>query len=241
MLSDLRQPLGAWTLTKHVKGERGGKKPRRTIGQARTAATQRRILKAALTEFARKGFAGASVREIARKAGLGDGLVHYHFGSKEMLWRAVAKDLFDDLHAKIETEDAQAQTLDELGKVRLRARNLIGYHLEHPELQAFVGQEFERRSPRLTYIIETFINVRLPAALAGILKSQKLGELPNGDPHLLYIIITTLAQALSRHAGEIEELTGRSIRDETLQAEYWNLVDELIFAPRHRKLVNSES
>jgi TetR/AcrR family transcriptional regulator len=48
-----------------------------------------RILDAALEEFAEKGFAGARVEAIARRAGLNKQLISHHFGGKEALYRAV--------------------------------------------------------------------------------------------------------------------------------------------------------
>ena len=51
--------------------------------------TRLRILDAAETLFAEAGFEGASTRRIAEMAGVPAGLINYHFGSKEDLYRAV--------------------------------------------------------------------------------------------------------------------------------------------------------
>jgi AcrR family transcriptional regulator len=48
-------------------------------------STRARIRDAALSEFARHGYRGASIRGIARAAGVSPGLVQHHFGSKERL------------------------------------------------------------------------------------------------------------------------------------------------------------
>ena len=53
------------------------------------AATQQRILTAALTEFAKKGFAGARVDEIARRARVNKRMLYHYFGNKEDLYREV--------------------------------------------------------------------------------------------------------------------------------------------------------
>lgn len=47
------------------------------------------LLAAALDEFAKRGFAGARVQEIAAKAGLNKQLINYYFGGKEGLYRAL--------------------------------------------------------------------------------------------------------------------------------------------------------
>jgi TetR/AcrR family transcriptional regulator len=45
------------------------------------------ILGAALQSFARNGYDGASMPGIARIAGVAPALIHYHFDTKENLWR----------------------------------------------------------------------------------------------------------------------------------------------------------
>ena len=62
-------------------------------------ATREAILAAAEVEFSEKGFALASVREICRRAGANVALANRYYGSKESLYRLVAKRLFGDLGA----------------------------------------------------------------------------------------------------------------------------------------------
>ena len=52
-------------------------------------STRPRILAAAEAVFAQGGYGGASMREIALGAGVAQGLIHYHFGSKADLYAAV--------------------------------------------------------------------------------------------------------------------------------------------------------
>lgn len=51
--------------------------------------TKKAILDGAESVFAERGFAGASIREIARKSGASGPLVLFHFHSKDELYRAV--------------------------------------------------------------------------------------------------------------------------------------------------------
>ena len=63
--------------------------------------TRARILAAARKEFAAKGFDGARVEAIARRAKVAKGLIFYYFQSKEGLFRELAEDRIaprDDLH-----------------------------------------------------------------------------------------------------------------------------------------------
>src|SRR5476651_114113 len=53
--------------------------------------TRERILAAALKEFAAKGFAGARVDVIARRASINKRMLYHYFGNKEKLFRAVLR------------------------------------------------------------------------------------------------------------------------------------------------------
>ncbi len=54
-----------------------------------SAGTEQRIFKAATEVFARKGQAGARMREIAEHAEINPALLHYYFRSKSQLYEAV--------------------------------------------------------------------------------------------------------------------------------------------------------
>ncbi len=63
------------------------------IGTPKGTAT--RILDAAEAVFSEHGYTGASTREIARRARVPFGALHYHWGTKRRLWDAVFRRLAD--------------------------------------------------------------------------------------------------------------------------------------------------
>lgn len=69
------------------------------LDKAREApgSTKARILEAAEAIFAERGFAGASTREIAARAGVNISSLHYHWASKEALYVAVFRNVFDHI------------------------------------------------------------------------------------------------------------------------------------------------
>lgn len=58
--------------------------------------TRRAILRAAVDSFARAGFIGATTRNVALQAGVNVATLHYHYGSKEGLYRAVWGEAFKE-------------------------------------------------------------------------------------------------------------------------------------------------
>jgi len=195
--------------------------------QARTLVTRQRILAAAVSEFSKHGYAGASIRGIARKARVPDPLIHYHFGGKEKLWREAVTALFDEMHA--DNDKAAEGATDKLDEVRRRLHALLYYLARKPELSALTTLEYGRKSPRLSFIIKTFYGKRFNDALEAIGQLQGAGRLPGGDTQLLNSIMIGLAHLLSQRGGEIELLTGRSAKDPTLIEDYWRFVDGILF------------
>ncbi|WP_165988250.1 TetR/AcrR family transcriptional regulator [Streptomyces sp. YIM 98790] len=67
---------------------RRGRPPRGGETAADAPATRDRILTAARETFAQHGYDKASVRAIARRAGVDPALVHHYFGTKEQVFEA---------------------------------------------------------------------------------------------------------------------------------------------------------
>src|ERR1700679_3638000 len=61
------------------------------LAERNPGRTRERILSAALKEFAAKGFAGARVDAIARRADINKRMLYHYFGNKEKLFRAVLR------------------------------------------------------------------------------------------------------------------------------------------------------
>src|SRR5438105_852168 len=66
-------------------------------------ASPDRILAAAATEFAERGFAGARVDRIARRARVNKAMLYYHFRSKQELYRTLLRRVFTEAAARMQT------------------------------------------------------------------------------------------------------------------------------------------
>ena len=69
--------------------------------------TRRRILDAALQEFSARGFAGARVGGIARRAKANKRMLYHYFGDKEGLFRAVLRHKVSERMNQIEAQAPQ--------------------------------------------------------------------------------------------------------------------------------------
>src|SRR6476659_376086 len=70
--------------------------PRKTVVDSRE-----RVFRAAATEFAARGYAGANVDRIARAARLNKAMIYYHFKSKAALYREILRDMFGAVRAAV--------------------------------------------------------------------------------------------------------------------------------------------
>jgi AcrR family transcriptional regulator len=106
-------------------------------------STPARILDAAEEVFAERGFAAASTREIARRARIPFGALHYHWGSKEQLHQAVMARLVDWIRDTVvqnlvpggspgEIVDRLADVFLEALVVHRRAARLLYRHILEP-------------------------------------------------------------------------------------------------------------
>ena len=76
--------MPGWSIMTVSKGQ-----PMEKHVTASTTDTKQQLISVAERLFAERGFAGTTVRNVVSEAGANLGAVHYHFGSKEELFRAV--------------------------------------------------------------------------------------------------------------------------------------------------------
>ncbi|HWA30411.1 MAG TPA: TetR/AcrR family transcriptional regulator [Rhizomicrobium sp.] len=70
--------------------------------QARSRATREKLLAAAETVFAKKGYDGAKISDIAEEAGCSVGAVYFRFKDKDALFFAIAESFVEDARSGFE-------------------------------------------------------------------------------------------------------------------------------------------
>jgi AcrR family transcriptional regulator len=120
-------------------------------------ATRERIVKAALEVFAQRGFRGASTRDIAQRAHTNQGLITYHFRSKDELWRA-AVDHIVGLLAKHTTEQlGSLASQNPRERAREAIRIYVRFAAAHPELFRLMVDEGKNSERRMKWLVDTHL------------------------------------------------------------------------------------
>lgn len=113
--------------------------PIRRRKSANEAQHRERILDAALRVFAKRGFRGATMQEVAELAGFSVGKLYLHFPSKEQLYIA----LFDEYIARAATVVDHALRGGQRPRKRLEAlvRNTVAFlERNHPVFRLFLAE-----------------------------------------------------------------------------------------------------
>lgn len=135
--------------------------------------TYERIIEAAQAIFARDGFAGAKMQEIADSVGIQRPSLFYHFKNKEALFVAAHEQVFARIaplyrESLVPDGDPFLQ-LDKL------TRSVLHLMREQPELARLVARTAVDRHPSAVTVVQTYIQPLIDQAVAFIAACQKRG------------------------------------------------------------------
>lgn len=106
--------------------------------------TAQRILKVATQLFAEKGFDGVSTKAICDQAQVNIAAIHYHFGTKELLYQKILNQFVNQSLDTATRTLRPPQNLEEL-RVRLEIsiRETIESIIKQPEIHLIIHREVE--------------------------------------------------------------------------------------------------
>lgn len=190
-------------------------KPMDTLPETGTARrdSTAAILAAAERVFARGGFDGARMSEIAAEAGLPKANLHYYFGTKERLYRAVLEDIvtqwLDAASEWIVPERHPADALD--GYIRAK--------LEHartrPGASRIFAAEVLRGAPLLMPFLQGELRRRVQAMSRVIEGWSAAGLMDTVDPAHVFFCVWAMTQTYADFDVQIRAVLARDALTET--------------------------
>ena len=115
--------------------------------------TRSRILEAALSVFQERGFAQATMREIAAEAGVAVGAAYYYFDSKDALVMAFYERAQEEMHGETEAALDRAKTLEARLRAIISAK--FGYFAPNRRLLGALSAHVDPDHPLSPFSVET--------------------------------------------------------------------------------------
>ena len=156
-------------------------------------ATIKKILQSANDEFTEHGFEQASVRVIAKNAGVTPGAIYKHFKSKEDIFKAIVSPILNHLYTR--NKELTNQAINEIklnGLERFERKS----DNSNEELLRFIYQLFNcSQGTEYEFIRNDLVNLEVQGAkkLIEALKEKEIevNELNDDELHILYTMACT--------------------------------------------------
>ena len=151
---------------------------------AAAVSTRDAVFDSAATRFAKGGFDGVSVDDIARDARVNKAMIYYHFADKLALYRAVLADGLSRMGATVNaiatSADAPAAKLDRFIEAFVRMTET------RPWMPALMLREIAEGAPRLDAATMAHMRVVIMSFAAILKQGQESGAFRRIHPILAY-------------------------------------------------------
>jgi TetR/AcrR family transcriptional regulator len=202
-------------------------KPRRRDAEA----SRKALLAAARAAFARHGFAGARVDDIAAAAGCNKQLVYHHFGDKDALYLAVLEWIYEEIRAHERQLDLGG--LPPAQAMRRLIESSFDHLARHPDFVALLNDENRQRA---AHVARSAKLPRMNSPLVRIIRETLARGVSEGvfrpgvDAMQLYISIAGLAYFYFSNRGTLSAVFGRKLDTPAAEAKRKRHVVDLVMA-----------
>lgn len=148
------------------------------------AKTRERLLDAALTLFAQRGYAATGIREVLKSAGVTQPTLYHHFADKAALLQALIEKHYGDSQQRL-TEIVATEP-----SVQGKLLNFVTYSFEHccadPRVPRLMFQTYMGPTvPEIDGVLDKLTNNRFRLVVEVMERGIRTGELQKSDPAFL--------------------------------------------------------
>lgn len=190
------------------------------------------VLDAAAEVFAKKGFDGAQIKEIAQKANFSASLLHYHFSDKEDLWKKTVAKLGQELLNKLIEIESYFRDLEGVPLLKAYNRQFIYFSAQHPEFFKIAFHEIGNESHRAEWILDEVLAPvqKLIGENIGQDSNQKADSFSDFSSAHSFSLIVGAANMFFALAFQLKHQYGIDVFDKEEIDKYVNFVNGTIFA-----------
>ena len=175
--------------------------------------------------FAERGFAGATIREIAKQAGANSGLLYHYYSNKETLYLSLLETAVSEIVVQVENIAASPGTPEE--KIRQIVQAFLAHYQAHPQSFHLIQRAVNEHSPAAQALAQNWFSRCFSALNAITTEGVQQGLFRPLPPLLLSFAI----EGLVEHGLHIHKLVGDmspDLSDASLLDELANLILTLL-------------
>jgi TetR/AcrR family transcriptional regulator len=184
---------------------------------------ERAILKAAERVFAERGFAGATMGDIAAQARLPKANVHYYFGTKDELYRSVLDDILDEWLTPVDDihpDSDPATALRRYVEAKMKASRT------RPHASKVFANEIIHGADVIADVLSNDLRERVDAKAAVFAAWTRQGRIAPVDPrHALFMI-----WAITQHYADFDVQVRAVLNKRGLSREDWAHITDQVTA-----------
>jgi TetR/AcrR family transcriptional regulator len=168
-------------------------------------ANEAKILRAAERVFARAGFAGAAIADIAKLASVPKANLHYYFKSKRALYRAVLDNILHLWLAETDSIRADAEPRDAIEQyVRAKMR----FSWKYPDASRVFANEVIHGAQEIGNFLRTGLRDLVTQKSRMIDDWIDDGRMAPVDPRHLFFMIWAATQTYADFSAQIDAVLG---------------------------------
>ncbi len=210
-----------------MKDKQAKRKPGRP--SEKQAVNTDNILRLALKAFAREGYGGVSLNSLAKEVGVADSNLHYHFGSKEEMWKSALNLVGGEIVKELENLSRLIKDLDGIQQMKLFNKQLVYVSARYPEFQQIVVQEVFSKSDRSEWLVKHLLGNIYQYVDSIRKEEQKKGRIkkvPNAN--MTSFVIGSITTLFSR-SYQMQTLYGLDPFDDEEVERHAEIVNDLLF------------
>ncbi|HEY6632821.1 MAG TPA: TetR/AcrR family transcriptional regulator [Rhizobiaceae bacterium] len=183
------------------------------------------LLHAAAAVFARRGFDGATIGEVARDAGVAKATVHYYFETKENLYTRVLERVLDDWAGAMAAIDVSRGPRAALGSY---IDWKIEYSRRSPDLTRVWAMELLSGAPRTRSFLQERVRKAIEQKGDAVRTWIAEGKMVPVDPAHLFFMLWATTQTYAECEVQIKAVLGKDRLDDEVFGDARNTVSGVL-------------